>query len=244
MSVVQRESQIRVVQLDSLQSADDVLRKSHLILKYAHESAVAFVAAFDTVRQQRGASRGATTDEEQDLLRAMLVMAAAGLDSMLKQVIRDGLVTLVEADPSVKVGLQKFVSRRIRARAESDDGAIGHEFLARILTAENHQDQVIEEYVRHLTGASLQSVEELRRTVTALGLPSDVIALPDSDLRIIFADRNRIIHEFDVNFAQLRRNRQSRMRDVMIGYTNALLQVAESVLEAVDQKLALAEQVG
>lgn len=239
--VVQPESEIRELRLVALETGGDVLRKSHRILKYAHESAEAFVAAFDVVRQQRRAGPGATTDEEQDLLRAMLVMAAAGLDSMLKQVIRDGLRDLLDADANVRQELQKFVSRQIRGPTDSDDGAIGHDFLARILIAEKRQDQVVEEYIRHLTGVSLQSVEELRRTTTALGLPGDVIGLPDNDLRTIFADRNRIIHEFDVDFAQLRRNRRSRQRDVMIGYSNALLQVAERVLEALDQKLAAAQ---
>lgn len=67
------------------------IRKPYLILKYSHESADSFLEAFEVVRKERGASRGATTDEEQDLLRMMIVIAAAGLDSLLKQLIRDCL---------------------------------------------------------------------------------------------------------------------------------------------------------
>jgi hypothetical protein len=39
--------------------------------------------------------RGMSTDEEQDLLRAMLVTAAPGLDAMTKQLIRDALPKVV-----------------------------------------------------------------------------------------------------------------------------------------------------
>lgn len=239
--LLQRETEIRQLELTAIQSDRSVLRKSHLILKYAHESAEAFLDAFDTVRQQRGATRGATTDEEQDLLRAMLVMAAAGLDSMLKQVIRDGLGTLVEGDERVQEGLQTFVSRRIRGTPGADESTIDRRFLARILTAKSGREQVTEEYIRHLTGVSLQSVEELRRTVGALGLDPGVIGLPDQDLKTIFGARNRIIHEFDIDFAAARRNRKSRTRDLMVGYTNAILEVAESILAAADRKLVSGE---
>jgi hypothetical protein len=239
-SVIEPQQGIRALVLTALESDGDALQKAHLILRYSHDSAKAFLVAFDKMRRDRGARRGATTDEEQDLLRAMLVMAAAGLDSMLKQIIRDTLEILIQSDDDVREGLEKFVSRQIRGDAKDEGLLTGHRFLARVLIAESQQDQVIEEYIRHLTGISLQSVTEVKRTVNALGITPSVVQVPDQALRLIIDARNRIIHEFDINFAALRRNRQSRTRDVMIGATNALLKVAECILEAVDGKLASA----
>ena len=82
--------------------------RSHLILSHAHETAAALLAAFRKVKSPRA---GATTDEEQDLLRAMLVFACAGLDSMLKQLIRDTLPDISAWDEIARGELLKFVER-------------------------------------------------------------------------------------------------------------------------------------
>ena len=71
--------------------ASEACQGAALILKHTHDSASALLKAFNLAREGRGRPRGMTTDEEQDLLRAMVVMAAAGLDAMAKQLIRDGL---------------------------------------------------------------------------------------------------------------------------------------------------------
>jgi len=59
-----------------------------------------------------------TTDEEQDLLRAMLVMAAAGLDSMTKQLIRDALPQVVHRTGAAREGLEKFLARQLTGDVE------------------------------------------------------------------------------------------------------------------------------
>ncbi len=62
-----------------------------LIFQNAHSSSLALFQAFELARKERGRNRGITTNLEQDILRAMLVMAYAGLDAGLKQVIQDVL---------------------------------------------------------------------------------------------------------------------------------------------------------
>ena len=107
-----------------------------------------------------------STDEEQDLLRAMLVMSAAGLDSMAKQLVRDALPVLVKADSSVRQGLEKFAARRIRGDPDSPDPVDGARFLSRVLAATDQQEQVIEEYIGDLTGRpwpASQGLSRLRR---------------------------------------------------------------------------------
>ncbi len=58
--------------------------------------------------------RGMTTDEEQDLLRAMLVSAASGLDAMTKQLIREALPIIIQIGKEALAELEKFVTRRLR----------------------------------------------------------------------------------------------------------------------------------
>ena len=88
----ERRHKLRVAALPDPKTA--ACSKAAVILARTHESADALLKAFELAQQERGTPRGMSTDDEQDLLRAMLVMTAAGLDSMLKQLIRDALHNL------------------------------------------------------------------------------------------------------------------------------------------------------
>jgi hypothetical protein len=230
------------VPLRKMKPADDraviLTSKARLILEHAHDSTNACIQAFEAVRKLRGASQGAPTDEEQDLLRAMLVMAASGLDSMTKQLIRDSLPELIKKKPNVRTGLETFVTRQLRGDAEGGPSASGNRFLARILVSEVVRDQLIEEYILALTGASLQSAEELKKAASALGIDPHSVGIKDTELKPIFDARNKIIHELDINFDHPNRNRESRTRPVMTKYANLLLEVGEGILTAVESDFA------
>lgn len=218
----------------------ELTSKARLILKHAHESAEGFIDSFAAVRRDRNAGQGTTTDEEQDLTRASLVFAAAGLDSALKQLIRDALPDLVRKDPAVREGLETFVQRQIRPDSADGEATYGRKFLARILTSENQLDQLIEEYIVHLTGSSLQSADELIRASQALGLPMKDVGVDKKQLKPIFQRRNKMIHELDIKLDAPIRNRESRSRAAMAKDANALLEVGERILVAVDSKLTSA----
>jgi hypothetical protein len=170
-----------------------------------------------------------STDEEQDLLRAMLVMAAAGLDSMVKELVRDALPNVIFADPQARSGLERHISGRVRS-PDSD-------FLPRILSAPLPSSAVVEDYIAHLTASSLQSAAELARAASAFGLEPRNVGIDFERLRSIFDVRNKIIHELDINFEARRRVRNVRRADTMIGHTNALLEIGEKTLLAVDGKI-------
>lgn len=235
------EGKLRKLRLNGTFAELDETRKSYLILKYSHESADSFLEALEIVREERGAQRGALTDEEQDLLRMMVVIGAAGLDSLLKQIIRDCLPRLVELDENVQQGLEIFVTRQLRGEVEDLNTSVSNKFLAKVLLADSHQTQVIEEYVQHLTGNSLQSASEVMKAVNALGIDPKQISIDPNKLKPIFDIRNRIIHELDINFEAARRNRSSRRLSDMVDRTNLLLQLSEKILEAVYNKLSESE---
>lgn len=122
--------------------------KARTILESARDSANSFLKAFDTVRKARGAMAGKPRNAEQDLVRASLVFAAAGLDSMLKQLIRETIKELAKRDAQVQTELEKFVQRQIRGDSEDSETISGHRFLAGVLVAASPQDRIIEEYIR------------------------------------------------------------------------------------------------
>ena len=211
------------------------LWKPFLILKYGHDSARALLDALRVVRRERNAKRGALTDEEQDLLRAMLVMAASGLDSMTKQLIRDALPVFCRKDPTVLTLFQAFVSRQLKSNADGHLSGEASGLLARLLTAESVQSASIDEYVESPTGGSLQSTDALFKVVAALGIPKTMIH--KDTLKLIFDDRNNIIHGLDIDFEAPRRNRHSRRIGDMIEATNWLLLLAERIYTDCENKL-------
>src|SRR2546429_3408626 len=89
------------------------LLRSHSILERACESAESLFTAFATVRKARNA-HGTATDHEQDLLRAALIFAGAGLDSMVKQLVRDTLRLVLAKDKGAQAQFADFVHSRLR----------------------------------------------------------------------------------------------------------------------------------
>jgi hypothetical protein len=230
-----------------------VCDKACLILQHTHESSQALYVAYElarairSVQKQRESKseekkefatlRGMTTDEEQDLLRSMLVTAASGLDAMTKQLIRDALPKVIEIDKEALIELEKFVTRRLRDESDEAESSERISFLSRVLTARSTQSQIIEDYIVYLTKGSLQSSDELSRVAKAFGMSQKDVSIDHAKLRPIFEARNKIIHELDINFNVPRRKRNLRRAGTMKTYTEALLDVAESFLQTVDAKL-------
>lgn len=215
--------------------------KSGMVYLYTHKSARNLLLAFDVWRASRNeegrAPRGATTDDEQDILRAMLVMAAAGLDALLKQLIRDALPSLVGKDQKVREGLENFVQKQVRAEDGTTEATFGAKFLGRTLAAPNTQQAVIEEYVRELTGDSLQSAEQVCKAARALGLEIKQLGVQVKELKAIFDIRNMIIHELDIFLGGTRRKRNPRRVEDLVNYTDKLLAAGLAILGGVDGKL-------
>ncbi|MFQ5895448.1 MAG: hypothetical protein ACE5JJ_06490 [Nitrospinota bacterium] len=224
----------KVIRPAPKESAAEQTKKAHLILKHAHDTARALLHAFDNIRKARGARGGATTDEEQDLLRAMVVFAAAGLDSMLKQLVREALPTIVGRNEAAQAEVETYAARKIRGPAEDPDAIGGTKFLARLLSGASPQSRLVDALVQDLTSGSLQSVEELNRSVKYLGLDPKEVGVGVTDLRPVFLIRNKIIHELDIDFDHPTRNRSIRRRDDMVQHCNSLLEVAQKILRAVD----------
>ena len=109
----------------------DACQDTHVILCNAHDAVRSFLDTFEAVRKTRNA-KGMPTDEEQDLLRAMVLFAGAGLDSMVKQLIRDALPTIIECDEGATLQFKDYIEKRLR-----DLEGSSRRFLADILGDRN-----------------------------------------------------------------------------------------------------------
>jgi len=223
------------------QPKHDVAKNAYLILRHAHDSAESLLKAFDTVRSVPGPTgkpkMGAPTDEQQDLLRAMVVFAGAGVDSVTKQLVRDALPKVVKKDDAAHEQLLKFTARQLRREGEADEASsINVKLLSELLVAQSAGDTLIDRLVGELTGGSLQSTEQLFKCLSHLGIGKTDVKLDQAELGPVFECRNQIVHELDIDFSQPNRNRFPRRRKDMIRYARQLLEVAGSILAAVDRK--------
>lgn len=209
------------------------LTDAFLIFQNARLSSISLYQAFELARAKRGKPGGMTTDLEQDILRAMLVMACAGLDSALKQVIRDALPLLVQTNPEAQAGLEKFVERQIRG--EDIDIGTNVKYLAKVLASSSPHRRVVESYIAELTGDSLQSANQLFKAVNVLGVDPKEVGADKATLRPIFEARNQIIHELDIDLDGERRKRNIRGMGLMIEWTDCILGMTKAIIEAVDK---------
>lgn len=205
----------------------DDCKNAWLVLKYAHDTAHSFLKIFN---EDRGP--GHTTVSDQDLLRAMLVFASAGLDSVIKHLVKDALPTVIEKDNAARDNFRKFVERKIRQGDQPD-----YEIMAKIFVSEKPIKWMINLWIDDLRGKSLQSVPELFRIASYFNIKSKIISEEEEELKEVFRIRNNIIHEMDVDFSQKKRNLTPRHRDDMIEATNRLFKVCKAFLNAVDDKL-------
>lgn len=209
----------------------DLCQNAFVILCNAHDASSAFLEIFDAVRLGRGAI-GMPTDEEQDLLRAMLLFASAGLDSFVKQLIREALPAVIDRSEGAREMFTGFVEKRLR-----NPGGIDHIVLAEVITQNNPRSRLLELLVWDMTAKSLQSADELFKAAAAFDIPTRDISANPEYLKEIFRARNQIAHEMDVDFTRPNRSRRPRSKSSMVRYTNELFFVAKSFLRGIEGKL-------
>lgn len=226
------------IRAEPAEPASPLLSKAWLICKYAHKAASELLGIFDASRGKRRKSGGQTTDAEQDLLRAILVFASAGLDATLKQIVTDSMARLVECNERVQKQLAKFGARRLRKAKESDLQIVDIELLGELLAGESPRKVLTAKFIRDLTANSLQSTAEVKSMSEALGLDIKSIPFEDKLLTATFQVRHQIVHEMDADPAGKTRKRVSRQRETMREHINRLLHLAEFFLAEVDKRLA------
>jgi hypothetical protein len=217
-------------------SERDETSRAAAYLRSAHESASFVFGAMCQLRNQRrqgGERRGTTSDQDQDLLRAMLVFACAGLDAAMKALIQDALPRLADAHPPVQKRLDDFAAKYL-----AEGGNVSSKALAKVLAhAGSPRQAVVEAFVAELTGGSLQSAEELLRVCDALGIKDSALESQILNLKDAFVARNQIVHELDLGHDQGARRRRPRRINEMVGHTDHLFAVGCEVVSRTTKSL-------
>ena len=208
------------------------LRNAHLVLKHTHSTVESFLNAFESHVSQRGP--GSPTDQEYDLLRAMLVFACSGLDSSIKHAVREALPAVINRVDRAADNFRDFVEKQLSVDAQSTT-----RLVAKVLTTESPRSALIQHLIRDLTGRSLQSKDQVLRVGSFFDIPSSELVDDRPLFDRVFRARNQIAHEMDIDFTQPRRNRASRRKQEMVDYTSAVLGCAAKFLAGVDARLGL-----
>jgi len=210
------------------------LKPAHRVLSEGVSSANSLLDLYEKATKQRGP--GSPTHEEQDLLRAMLVMAGAALDATLKRLLTDAYPQVLERSPAARDKAAEHINRRLLAHLGEAKGRR----LVSALLAPNPQEALAQLVVDDLTGQSLQSVKEISRVAEHLGLQNFLADKRDA-LKAAFEARNQIVHEMDAvldgKAGRGRRKRRPRKKDKMHGHASHLLDVAAKLLQSVDREI-------
>jgi len=198
-------------------------------------------AVFDTlyaIRQIRkeggGGIQGRLTAKEENLLRVAIVFTGGGLDASLKQLIRDTLPLLLDANEQAHIKFEAFATEKLGTAEIADTRQI-----ARYLTSESPRERLIEDYIYEMTGSSLQSADEVQKVAGALGIDDGALRKEISALKPLFVARNEISHELDLQSPEKPGDRSQRTRSISqskavcdIGF-----KVCQEVLNAVGEDL-------
>lgn len=221
----------------SVEKESNIFYDEYNILTKTAESVNSFNTLYKAGRS--GAKGGPSTHQQQDLYRAMLVFACAGLDVFVKQLVKNKLPELLEADKDVQGKFKEFVKRGIK----KDEKELLNT-VALALIDQTPRNVFLNEYIKNLTGDSLQSVSELKRISEASGLDTKKIFSDKkgNTLKDAFIARNQIIHEMDINISDSTsrttgyRTRRQRQATLVEKHTKSILGLAEELFSAYKEK--------
>ncbi len=165
-------------------------------------------------------------------MRAALIFAAAGLDSLVKQLVRDALQIVIAKNTGAHSQFTDYVQSRLR-RTDGADLRFLAEAIASAVPTVHLQQQLVSD----LTGSSLQSKDQLLRVAAYFAIPAAEISKDLGRLQAIFHARNQIAHEMDIILGQQNRGRRQRKAGEMKDYASVILQTASAFYVAVEKRL-------
>lgn len=206
-------------------------------LASAYDTVNDLLETLDIVRTHRKAiegrgSKGALASNEEDLLRAALALAGAGLDSSLKRLVRDTL-PLILNDPEAP-GSQELVA--FAARQIGTQQVLDPARLAILLLSTDPRQALIDSFIDELTGSSIQSVHAVHRIATIVGIPQKHdVRTAITGLRYAFVARNQVAHELDLQIPLGADDRQKRRRSMVktVPLIHCLLDAPQQIINEV-----------
>jgi hypothetical protein len=207
-------------------------------LAVAHQTLQGIFDSFHVVRTAPGDKdgRGRLKEAEVDLLRSALVLAGAGLDAVLKRLVRDALPELLAVGSTNVLADKAFrshVSTQVRNKAPSTS------WTEAILDADPRQAMICL-YVEERTQGSLQKEKDLRAIRGALGVSDQAITDQQiAELRLFLTARNQVAHDLDIKDPddETWGPRYRRAAKTVVDQCDQVLELAGAFVDAVSGQL-------
>ena len=218
----------------------DELKNAKIVFEYALNSVNKF---FELYQVERLGSAGASTHQEQDLLRAMVVFSCSGLDAVIKQLIKDALPRVLQKDEGSKKQFQKYVERRLRKVSSEEKErsfVIDTDLLSQVLVSQDPRLLLTNNLTDHLTDDSLQNKDQLLKVAAYFAITANQVLTDAEATKSAFDARNNIVHEMDVNFDSPgtgKKKRHQRSKDTVIKFCKNILLVGSKFISSVSDKL-------
>ncbi|HEY4512033.1 MAG TPA: hypothetical protein VJH55_04325 [Candidatus Paceibacterota bacterium] len=215
------------------------LRNAKIVFEHAINSVNKFYELF---QKNRKGAKGSTTHVEQDLLRAMLIFSCSGLDAVVKQLIKDALVGVVNKEIGAQQEFQKFIERRMKRGnlEDKDKSFLDISWVAAIFSSSEPRKYLTDALQKNLTDDSLQSRDQLLKVAAHFAITQGDILKDADDTKKAFDVRNEIIHEMDVDLIgskQGQKKRRVRSASDMVKQSENILAIGATFINIVHKKL-------
>jgi hypothetical protein len=210
------------------ESCGDRFHREINILECAFDAASSLLTVFDQSEDY------GTSEAKNFYIKALLVFSTAGLDSMIKHLIRNVLHDLVDTTDDTKKEMLDFVHQKLLNEKK---------IISETLINKSQRTFLAEQFIAHLTDGSLLSKNELLKVLKVLGIKTekpDQIGILKKEtgsnkctIDRIFEVRNQIVHDLDIDFSVPGQRLRIRNRNEIINWTNFIFEKSELILYTV-----------
>lgn len=206
------------------------LNNSYNLLINTHNVCNDFLKLYDLIKVQKITENVTIADNILDLYRSALLFASSGLDSLVKQLVRDSLAEVI----SVNVGAEERLRIYVEKKLTRNDN-MGFKYISRALISHNPRAHFLDNLIYEITDKSLQSNDELLNVASYFDIPSSTLVNDFNKLRNAFYIRNQIAHEMDFDYKS--NSRRIRKTDELFKSTDYVFEVSNRFIKEVDNKL-------
>lgn len=207
-----------------------ILNNSYNLLINTHKVCNDFIKLYDLIKIQNITEKDSIEVSILDLYRSALLFASSGLDSLVKQLVRDCLADVIKnnigAEERFRVYVEKKLSRNDNQNMKT---------ISRALVSQDPRSYFLDELIYEITDKSLQSNDELLNVASYFDIPSPILVDDFQKLKKAFTIRNQIAHEMD--FDHKTNKRRKRTTSELFESTDYIFQISEKFLTEVDNKL-------
>jgi hypothetical protein len=219
----------------SYKSGNDVVKDAETA--YTHLVQVNSVLTWAYV-QKKGGRIGTSSDEEQDLLRARLLLTSSGLDAVMKYLCYRAIPYMAsQGDSKVISAMENHLVSILDGILKSPSKMDKKTAFVKIVLSDYPLEETVKDYVKLQFDGSMQSFDALTNAAKLLTIQQQFLISRKALLTEAFKARNNITHELDMDPFGTRRKRRQRKVKVIESYCRALKNVANEAIVHVRERV-------